>query len=450
MIKSVEISGLFGNKNVKLSLADKVNIFVGENGLGKTTILNIINGVLTLDFFALEKLPFKKVLIKTDENTQRTIDKAIISEIVNSACERRPYLGDLERVRARRLAELKNNLNYENIAKIVEFQKKFNTWGGDTRLTRVSNAYRELRSEYGSVVAELYGVFIENGTLKKLVEIYNFAATLHDSIIYFPTYRRIEADLQNFDISEEQIKNITKNSLINFGMNDVESALREKLDTIGNGIKLGFHKMALTLLDSYTFKKSMDLSSVNLDRLNFIFGVLSNEINNDLKTEIINIVSNESLYTKNDTLINFLNELLKIYESQEKNIESIDRFVEICNDYFGMKKLVFDREYLRVDIIEQESLHDDSACRKLSFASLSSGEKQIVSLFSKLYLTEGNEYLILFDEPELSLSIDWQRKLIPDIMRSQKCAKLIAVTHSPFIFDNDYKKNARALSDSFN
>lgn len=60
MIKSVEISGLFGNKNVKLSLADEVNIFVGENGLGKTTILNIINGILTLDFFALENCLLKR------------------------------------------------------------------------------------------------------------------------------------------------------------------------------------------------------------------------------------------------------------------------------------------------------------------------------------------------------------------------------------------------------
>ena len=47
---------------------------------------------------------------------------------------------------------------------------------------------------------------------------------------------------------------------------------------------------------------------------------------------------------------------------------------------------------------------------------MSSGEKQIVSLFARLYLTGKDDYVILFDEPELSLSIKWQEKLLKDIL----------------------------------
>lgn len=78
---------------------------------------------------------------------------------------------------------------------------------------------------------------------------------------------------------------------------------------------------------------------------------------------------------------------------------------------------------------------------------LSSGEKQIVSLFSKIYLEQDNDYIVLFDEPELSLSIFWQQKLLPDIVNSNKCKFLIAVTHSPFIYDNELKDYSNGLSE---
>ena len=39
--------------------------------------------------------------------------------------------------------------------------------------------------------------------------------------------------------------------------------------------------------------------------------------------------------------------------------------------------------------------------------------------------------------------------LIPDIINTRKCKKLIAVTHSPFIFDNEYEKNTKSMRDVF-
>lgn len=73
----------------------------------------------------------------------------------------------------------------------------------------------------------------------------------------------------------------------------------------------------------------------------------------------------------------------------------------------------------------------------MALKNLSSGEKQIVGLFSKLYLDNTHGLFVFIDEPELSLSIDWQRRLLPDVIASDNCKGLFAVTHSPFIFDND-------------
>ena len=73
--------------------------------------------------------------------------------------------------------------------------------------------------------------------------------------------------------------------------------------------------------------------------------------------------------------------------------------------------------------------------KTINIHKLSSGEKQILSLFANLYLSERNDFAIFFDEPELSLSIEWQKMLLKDIIDSKKCKFLFATTHSPFIFD---------------
>lgn len=73
-------------------------------------------------------------------------------------------------------------------------------------------------------------------------------------------------------------------------------------------------------------------------------------------------------------------------------------------------------------------------------------KKQIISIFSKIYLEKTDNLIVLFDEPELSLSLPLQKRLLPDIMNSKKCKFLLAVTHSPFIFKNELEKHAVGIN----
>ena len=58
-----------------------------------------------------------------------------------------------------------------------------------------------------------------------------------------------------------------------------------------------------------------------------------------------------------------------------------------------------------------------------------------LALLSLTLNLENKKLIILFDEPELSLSIDWQQNFIYDIVNSDNCIFSISVTHSPFIFE---------------
>ena len=133
--------------------------------------------------------------------------------------------------------------------------------------------------------------------------------------------------------------------------------------------------------------------------------------------------------------------MISSYERQNQYDERVKKFVAVCNGYLNNKNYVYDESNLELGI------YRDNTKTPIGIQNLSSGEKQVISIFSKLYIEETKDCIILFDEPELSLSIKWQSKFLPDIINSGKCSTLIAVTHSPFIFDNEYDQLAKDMGE---
>ena len=69
-----QISGLFNQFDVNLDLNTDVNIFIGENGMGKTKIMNCLNYSLKRDFSNLKDIKFEKITI-TFEDEVATLRK---------------------------------------------------------------------------------------------------------------------------------------------------------------------------------------------------------------------------------------------------------------------------------------------------------------------------------------------------------------------------------------
>jgi predicted ATPase len=126
----------------------------------------------------------------------------------------------------------------------------------------------------------------------------------------------------------------------------------------------------------------------------------------------------------------FFSRLLDIYRDLYMSEENIRALVETCNRYLERKRLFYNDKDFSVHIVGD---HD----ALLEWRMLSSGEKQVASLFTHLYLSKEESQIVLIDEPELSLSVPWQKALLPDISRAGNCSLLIAVTHSPFIYANE-------------
>lgn len=84
--------------------------------------------------------------------------------------------------------------------------------------------------------------------------------------------------------------------------------------------------------------------------------------------------------------------------------------------------------------IEGNKFNIVSKGKVLPIDALSSGEKQILLIMLRVFLLEGKESYVLLDEPENSLDISWQYKLIDTLTKLNSNAQFFITTHSPSIF----------------
>lgn len=71
---------------------------------------------------------------------------------------------------------------------------------------------------------------------------------------------------------------------------------------------------------------------------------------------------------------------------------------------------------------------------KLPVGALSSGEMQMLLILLRVFLLNGREAVVLIDEPENSLDIDWQFELVNLLVRFNPNAQFFITTHSPALF----------------
>jgi hypothetical protein len=104
----------------------------------------------------------------------------------------------------------------------------------------------------------------------------------------------------------------------------------------------------------------------------------------------------------------------------------INRFTSVINGFLRDKHIAIDtREGISIFI-------DDSEQQKLNVDNLSSGEKQLILLFCNVLTSSERASIFLIDEPEISLNIKWQRKLVDSLLdiAGESKGQFVLATHS--------------------
>ena len=104
----------------------------------------------------------------------------------------------------------------------------------------------------------------------------------------------------------------------------------------------------------------------------------------------------------------------------------MNRLEEIFNEYIGPEK------YLQITE-EKVNVKFNSSKETHKIGALSSGERHLLVLLT-IFVIEGNRrHLFMVDEPEISLNMIWQRKLLPLLSELAPNAEIVVASHSPSI-----------------
>lgn len=117
-------------------------------------------------------------------------------------------------------------------------------------------------------------------------------------------------------------------------------------------------------------------------------------------------------------------------EKQAEMKARIEEFCSIINDLFQDTGKRIEIEGNKFNVVSNGQI--------LPIDTLSSGEKQILLIMLRVFLLEGKDSFVLLDEPENSLDISWQYKLIDTLVKLNSNAQFFITTHSPSIFGSGW------------
>ncbi|RXI42638.1 hypothetical protein CRU99_08945 [Malaciobacter mytili] len=433
MIKRIEIVGLFGERDIFVNLEKKTNILVGENGTGKSHVLNIIYYLMANKLLELLKIDFKLIKIFSSNDIEYELRKEELEQVYyNKSLERGP------------LGFIRNNISKSEFEYlIIALQEKREIRKLDfikdltKRSPRIRMAIRELQENNELSLFDLIASDNINKVKKFLSKSYEKYE--NESILYLPTYRRIEKGLQqlvhNSDLIEEfEVED--SNSLINFGMNDTKDLINSLLNEISDSFLMAYAELSENMLNELLIAldskfEPIQIENLDLELVELVLERVTGRIAEKDRARVLSIVKQNKTTKQNYPILSMIKNLIDLYEGSTKKLEDrIEKFVEVCNRYLVNKDFIYNKK--NVTLVIENKFNKN---KNITIDQLSSGEKQIVSLFAKIYLKEVDNFIIFFDEPELSLSIEWQRMLLNDILNTKSCEFLFVTTHSPFIFE---------------
>jgi hypothetical protein len=257
-------------------------------------------------------------------------------------------------------------------------------------------------------------------------------------VLFWPTYRRVERSIK---IDKEE--NSSESESYAFGMADIEKKILDIEKALSeDALGLTANMNRDLLVDTLTEKRPPDqfFSSIK-DRLPEIQIILERTQILKEKDALIEVIKSGKLRNANYLpLAQIIYRLLEGFKALARKDEKIKQFTASVNNYLVDNEFVYDERTVRIFCRNRKSE------RVIKLEHMSSGEKHIIAFMSYLYLVADTENCIIIDEPELSLSSEWQEKLLVDIMNSGQVGRLVCATHSPFIFNNIYSPNAVPLN----
>ncbi len=123
------------------------------------------------------------------------------------------------------------------------------------------------------------------------------------------------------------------------------------------------------------------------------------------------------------------------------------QFQDMIDELFADTNKKIDRKSNEIQFVQTNG---NGTIEMITPYQLSSGEKQMLAILLTVLVENREPYALLMDEPEISLHIDWQQRLIDLIRQLNPNAQIILSTHSPALIMDGWMSNVTEVGDISN
>ena len=442
-IDKLIIKGLYGYIDKTINFNDDLTLLVGINGSGKTSILNIINWVLRPSIPNLCVTEFKSIqLFFQFKNVKYEVlckhNKSSFTYTLKT--EKEKYNPLVVRITTPP-SEIKNDDGIklsliQQYSQLSPDQKEKKTWDliatfpNPTVIGLDRNLYAE-ESEKIFIEENLRGRIVKKGSIQGLS----------------PLDRVKEIVNREYRKKKNSILNLTSNLKNHLMLSTFAGSIT--IESFTSGIK---HKLNINQIEGAEkrvndYFQNFEKKALSVDEQKTITNYFS-----QLKDITVQYQNNpidatvKLLYGLNASQFVKVNKLLREFERFEldtnKALEQITTYTNTLNFFLkdSAKKLLFKEDTAELSFHTLDK-NGNIITEFKDIKFLSSGEQQILILFSYIAFNSQDGKMFIIDEPELSLHIKWQEDFLNQLENiTPKGTQLILATHSPILASKKREK----------